>query len=822
MFWKLRIMKNSIASLISILVILVVAGVVSAQSDAFGAMDVVYIDSVAAGPGEDVSVKFNVKNDEVLSSLSIPVVYDPELLNLKTVSFTDSRAEYLGTKITAPDDVALANGHFMVAMVQIMEDPIPAGDGMVFTAVFTVSDSAELGQTAVIDSLFFPPGGELLLVGPTVMGQTSSTIRPEFVAGKVMIGGTNQAPVFAPLADQYIMEGDTLELDITVNDPNRDDITLAMTAKPSGATFVDNGDGSGRLTWVPDFVGPHSADGSPFAMGFWASDGDLSAERGLTIHVVNSNRAPQITAPATVNVPAGTAMSFTVSALDPDFEEVIWTVGGMPDGAEFDYGNPGTFVYNPSIVDTGAFTLEFVASDPKGMADTVRVDALVSPVALYTLSLDSVEAAPGEEIEFRLELDNALPVTSFNLLFNYDVSALTLLSVTNQGTRIEGFDYFNSTANENGIHGNVRILAVADIGGGTEPLGAGEGAIAVCRMRVSSDLAFSGMQIPVRFRFLDGPTNEDNTMTDSLGSLIRQEDIFHADGYVAIEDIGQVRIGDINLNGLSAEIGDVIYFTNHFINPVLYDFNVLQYANSDINLDGIGASVADLVALINLVVNGVSASKVEDGFDLTATFTHEPGSYGAAFGFESNVDMGAALVTLTTDAYVEADQVHCLQDQMTCDFRRNGNDITMLIYSLAGETMPAGETGLVTIDGLNEYVIESIEFGSAEGVMVHAEIAKNGSELPADFALEQNYPNPFNPETQIEFSLPTPSQVELAIYNVLGQQVKVLAAGELPAGTHSLTWNGTDEGNRAVASGIYLYRLQAGTNVFSRKMMLLK
>ncbi len=815
-------MKNRIASLISILVILVAAGVASAQSDSFGAMDVVYIDSVVAGPGEDVSVKFNVKNDEVLSSLSIPVVYDPELLDLKTVSFTDSRAEYLGTKITTPDDVAQADGHFMVAMVQIMEDPIPAGDGMVFTAVFTVSDSAELGQMAVIDSLFFPPGGELLLVGPTVVGQTSSTIRPEFVAGKVIVGSTNQAPVFAPLADQYIMEGDTLELDITVNDPNRDDITLAMAAKPSGATFVDNGDGSARLTWVPDFVGPHSADGSPFAMGFWASDGDLSAERGLTVHVVNSNRAPQISAPTTVSIPAGTVMSFTVSALDPDFEEVTWSVSGLPDGAVFDYGNPGMFEYNPSIVDTGSFAMAFIASDPKGMADTVRVDALVSSVALYTLSLDSVEAAPGEEIEFRLNLNNELPVTSFNLLFNYDVSALTLLSVTNEGTRIEGFDYFNSTANENGIYGNVRILAVADIGGGAEPLSAGEGAVAVCRMRVSSDLAFSGMQIPVRFQFLDGPTNEDNTMTDSLGALIKQEDIFHADGYVTIEDIGQIRIGDINLNGLAAEIGDVIYFTNHFINPVLYDFSVLQYANSDVNHDGIGASVADLVALINLVVNGVSASKVEDGSGLTATFISESATHGVTFGFESDADMGAALVTLTTDTYVDADQVHCQQDQMTCDFRRDGNEIRLLVYSLAGETMLAGQTELVTIDGLHEYVIESIEFGSADGVMVQTEIAKNGTELPTDFALEQNYPNPFNPETQIEFSLPTPSQVELTIYNVLGQQVKVLAAGEIPAGMHSLTWNGTDDSNRAVASGIYLYRLQAGTNVFSRKMMLLK
>jgi len=97
-----------------------------------------------------------------------------------------------------------------------------------------------------------------------------------------------------------------------------------------------------------------------------------------------------------------------------------------------------------------------------------------------------------------------------------------------------------------------------------------------------------------------------------------------------------------------------------------------------------------------------------------------------------------------------------------------------------------------------------------------------GAEVPDGFALEQNYPNPFNPSTEISFSLPAPSSVRLVVVNMLGQEVAVLAEGSLRAGWHSVTWDGRTTGGRPVASGLYLYHLQAGEFSESRKMMLLK
>ena len=94
--------------------------------------------------------------------------------------------------------------------------------------------------------------------------------------------------------------------------------------------------------------------------------------------------------------------------------------------------------------------------------------------------------------------------------------------------------------------------------------------------------------------------------------------------------------------------------------------------------------------------------------------------------------------------------------------------------------------------------------------------------LPAAFSLAQNYPNPFNAATTIRFTLSTRTDVELALYNLTGQKIATLAAGEHPAGTYSFTWDGRDKSGRALATGLYLYRLRAGHRAETRKLTLLR
>jgi len=95
-------------------------------------------------------------------------------------------------------------------------------------------------------------------------------------------------------------------------------------------------------------------------------------------------------------------------------------------------------------------------------------------------------------------------------------------------------------------------------------------------------------------------------------------------------------------------------------------------------------------------------------------------------------------------------------------------------------------------------------------------------EAPKAFALHQNVPNPFNPTTRIRFDLPVAAAVRLAVYNVNGQMIRVLANAQMPAGAREVTWDGHDAAGRAAASGIYFYRLDAGKFTQTRKMILLR
>ncbi|MDP2035775.1 MAG: T9SS type A sorting domain-containing protein [Ignavibacteria bacterium] len=95
-------------------------------------------------------------------------------------------------------------------------------------------------------------------------------------------------------------------------------------------------------------------------------------------------------------------------------------------------------------------------------------------------------------------------------------------------------------------------------------------------------------------------------------------------------------------------------------------------------------------------------------------------------------------------------------------------------------------------------------------------------EIPTEFALSQNYPNPFNPTTTIKFSVAQDAKVNLVIYDMLGQRVRTLVDGIQDAGFYTVRWDGSNEFGSKVASGIYIYRLQAGSFVSTMKMNLMK
>jgi hypothetical protein len=94
--------------------------------------------------------------------------------------------------------------------------------------------------------------------------------------------------------------------------------------------------------------------------------------------------------------------------------------------------------------------------------------------------------------------------------------------------------------------------------------------------------------------------------------------------------------------------------------------------------------------------------------------------------------------------------------------------------------------------------------------------------VPKALGLDQNFPNPFNPSTTIKYELSEDTEVQLKVYTIRGKEVSTLVDGAQGAGAHSAHWNGRDDHGRKLSSGVYLYRLQVGENIVTKKMMLVK
>lgn len=253
--------------------------------------------------------------------------------------------------------------------------------------------------------------------------------------------------------------------------------------------------------------------------------------------------------------------------------------------------------------------------------------------------------------------------------------------------------------------------------------------------------------------------------------------------------------GDINLNGIPCEVGDMVVFTSYFIHGLAaFTINIEgQMAATEINGDGIILSVADLVYLIRIIIGeAVPIPKVPP--HITADFVTDGNVISV------DVELGAAYIVLAGDVEVSlADGAAGME--MLCRF--DGTNTRVLIFSLERGCSISGNI-LYT-----DATIISAEAASYYGYAYRVSIK------PSELGLK-NYPNPFNRTTTIELSLPVASDWVISIFNIAGQKVAGFE-GHDDAGIATVEWEALDQ-----ASGIYFYKAEAGAYSAVRKMVLMK
>ncbi|MBD3401558.1 T9SS type A sorting domain-containing protein [candidate division GN15 bacterium] len=285
--------------------------------------------------------------------------------------------------------------------------------------------------------------------------------------------------------------------------------------------------------------------------------------------------------------------------------------------------------------------------------------------------------------------------------------------------------------------------------------------------------------------------------------------------------------GDVNMNGIHYEVGDVLIFTNYFIyGSSVFTVNTQeQVASTDVNADNLTLTVADLTYLIRVVTGDASPilNRLNPYAQQVSVSTEQrDGRVTVATDAISSIGTAHFVYRVDSDLSLGDLRLRPAARDMDLTWHREGDELRILLYDLGHNRIPAGQQELfdMSIDGSGSLELQYAEVADYDGRPY--ESSYRAGELPSTPSLEQNYPNPFNPSTTIQYALPAASDVTIEVLNLLGQRVRLLVDEYRGPGVHRLVWDGRDESGDRVASGVYFYRIATGDFVDSRKMLLLK
>jgi len=208
-------------------------------------------------------------------------------------------------------------------------------------------------------------------------------------------------------------------------------------------------------------------------------------------------------------------------------------------------------------------------------------------------------------------------------------------------------------------------------------------------------------------------------------------------------------------------------------------------------------------------------------FDILSDFTPNPYEWAIEVFFPDggiasvNAGMvGAAQFAFPYDTWFPVEIIVNLNNDAG-ELKVNNNSICVWQWTLGsggfGSYLKLAVIDFFGYNSNNEMYVDNFWFGNTP-----LSIEIEGTN-PLMFSLDQNYPNPFNPSTKIKYSVPQLSQVQIKVFDVLGNDIETLVNEDKPIGTYELNWNAAN-----LPSGVYFYQLQAGNFVETKKMLLLK
>ena len=552
--------------------------------------------------------------------------------------------------------------------------------------------------------------------------------------------------------------------------------------------IVRRDSGSSANQWVlqkNNNTGSILYDNSTIAAN-WPVAKVIDATGGITLQgslfsFSQNNKAPNFTAaPGNSTVSEGTTYTATFTARDPDLNDgATMSAVTLPAGA--------TFTASTGVVSWAVgYDLATTATPTATRTITIRATDNYGPVSrdtTVTITINNVNRKP----DFAATGAAKLAATSVNdgvaLTFSYvavdpDGDAVTYSGVglpTGATVTSAGALNWTPTFLQAGASYTITVVA-ADAGALADTTSA---SVTVARARRKGDITGDG----------------------SVSAFDASAALSHSVGITVLTDTVAIWAGDVSGNG----------------QVTAYDASlILQF-------------VAGIITTFpsNGAVTGDDAAGLSKSTSTGSILWGEPQTNAEVVTFPVKladaVGVTSMQFTLKVDqsaASIEGISAN-LPEDWTMLYKVSNGELTV---AMAGVTpLASGDVGVVSFKMKSREARlnirgEGFVNENTSSALAVAEVAM----IPTEFALQQNYPNPFNPSTTIKYQIPQDHQVNLVIYNLQGQKIRTLVAEQQKAGFYSVQWDGRNDVGQNVATGMYLYRVQAGSFVASHKMLLIK
>ena len=444
----------------------------------------------------------------------------------------------------------------------------------------------------------------------------------------------------------------------------------------------------------------------------------------------------------------------------------------------------------------------------------------VLPLSALQVSIPHITASPGELILIPIQITTPgrFAISSAEIFISYDSDVTRALEVVTAGTLTEGWELISSRLSS-GVLTSIDTAKVA-MATPVDTL-TGPGTLAFIRVSIPHT-AVQGATTPLAFQRL--------LFNDGDPSAVTQ------DGSLTVVAI----LGDVSSNGRVGAFDASLILREVVGLITLPDPAWSHFTLSVADVSGDRTiSPLDGALILRFVVGIIDRFPAQGGGFFKFVSSKRTIRLGEheelgdrLFRVPIIIDEMDGVLAGTIELTFDPSQVtvaEVLLAELSVDYLFESNVIDdKIIIAFAGAQSLSGSGEVAQIlfqtDMIGEDITGSVSLGQVvlnEG-QIGVQIEEKQTSYPDTYRLFQNFPNPFNPETTIRYYLPSSSPLTLTIYNLSGQLIRTLVDGHRSAGSHSVVWDSTDDTSNAVASGVFLYRLEADGFVQIRKLILMR